>query len=92
MSDHPAIDRMIAEAIEAASAEKLTLADMAMAVSFEAMNLEMSQRALLISALRAEPSAAEIKRIATLRSTSRFLDACIYQPTEVAKRLNKKKA
>lgn len=92
MSDHPAIDKMIADAVEQASNPKPKLADMMMAVTFEALNLEMSQRAFLIAALRSEPSAAEIKRIALLRSTARFLDACLYQPNEVAKRLSKKKA
>jgi len=87
MSGEVEAERLISEAKLDAAAPKPSPAEISQAIADEAWRLESTQRALLMGGLRAAPCPDVMRRIAVLDAGARFLDACIHQPAEVARRL-----
>lgn len=87
--EHPAIDAMLSEAKLAAADPKPSIEEIRQAIADEAWRREGSQRALLIAGLIDAPIGTEVRQIVTLDAAVRFIDACLNQPLEVAKRLQK---
>lgn len=87
MSGEAEAERMISEAKLDAAALKPSPAEIRQTIADEAWRLESTQRALLVGGLRSAPCVDVMRRIAILDAGVRFLDACIHQPAEVARRL-----
>lgn len=89
VTEYPAIDKALSEAKLEAGDPKPSIAEIRDAIAAEAFEKECTQRALMVLAQPGAPAPDAMRRIATLDAAVRFIDACIYQPAEVAKRLQK---
>lgn len=89
VTDYPAIDKALSEAKMDAADPKPSIEEIRSAIAQEAFERESTQRALMILAAPGAPSPEVMRQIAVLDAGVRFIDACINQPLEVAKRLQK---
>ena len=86
-TEYPAIDTALSDAKAVAADPKPSIEEIRDAIAREAFERESTQRALMILAAPGAPAPEVLRHIAALDAGVRFIDACINQPFEVAKRL-----